>query len=287
MIFDLFGVLANAEVSAPGADLAVLEGIPDAPTAAVLLVHGYCGSKEDFSFLIPELVGRGIAGFSYDQRGWYQSRSDGPFDLASSVDDLAAVTAYARQRVGDGVPLHLVGHSFGGLIAQRAVIAQPQAYASLTLLCSGPAGLGVDPHPNNQITRDRLNQFVEAMNRTEDMEAIWRERSAVEGIDPDVGLGKFLTERFVAGRHDALLATTEALWHAPDVIDQVAATGVPAHVIFGERDGTWAQVTQRQTAERLGTEVDVIPEAMHNPQLENVDALADVLAQRLAQPTPN
>jgi pimeloyl-ACP methyl ester carboxylesterase len=33
---------------------------------------------------------------------------------------------------------HLLGHSFGGLIAQQATIIDPDNWSSLTLMCSGP-----------------------------------------------------------------------------------------------------------------------------------------------------
>ena len=38
-------------------------------------------------------------------------------------------------------PAHVVGHSFGGLVARAAAIRDPAAFRSLTLLDSGPAAL--------------------------------------------------------------------------------------------------------------------------------------------------
>ena len=44
-------------------------------------------------------------------------------------------------RAETGDPLHLVGHSFGGLVTRAAVLAEPALFTSLTLLGSGPAKL--------------------------------------------------------------------------------------------------------------------------------------------------
>ncbi|MGQ4819038.1 alpha/beta fold hydrolase, partial [Enterococcus faecium] len=60
-----------------------------------------------------------------------------------SVDILAGdVVAVARAlREDSGQTLHLVGHSFGGLVTRAAVLAEPQLFTSLTLLGSGPSRL--------------------------------------------------------------------------------------------------------------------------------------------------
>ena len=39
-------------------------------------------------------------------------------------------------------PSHLLGHSFGGLVAQTAAVDNTPAWRSLSLLCSGPGALG-------------------------------------------------------------------------------------------------------------------------------------------------
>ena len=65
----------------------------------------------------------------------------GPDDPAAySVAELAAdVLAVARQlRAESAGPLHLLGHSFGGLVARAAVLAEPGLFTSLTLLGCGP-----------------------------------------------------------------------------------------------------------------------------------------------------
>ena len=76
----------------------------------------------------PRWRGPGCARWRVDQRGQYES--PGPDDPAAyTVAELAGdVLAVARAAAGGtGRPLHLVGHSFGGLVARAAVLADPAA----------------------------------------------------------------------------------------------------------------------------------------------------------------
>lgn len=271
-MFDLFGDLTPSALTRPdGTHLAMLTAEADSPKGIVLAVHGFTGAKEDFVFLLPELAAKGWTACAVDLRGVHQSTSPGPYDLDTLADDLIAVARHL------GAPVHLVAHSFGGLSAQRAVIADPAAFASLTLMCSGPAGFmaSADLIPN---TIDRLTMFQrELAGHT--LQRAWDAKTAYENVEMHPAMASFLRERFVVGSHEAAVHNVEDLLHAADVIDAVAATGVPCAVMHGERDGTWNQATQSEMAVRLGTTPVVIPDATHLPMLENVDATAEALDQ--------
>jgi pimeloyl-ACP methyl ester carboxylesterase len=269
-VFDLFGDLAPSTLTRPdGTHLAILTAEAESPKGIVLAVHGFTGGKEDFVFLLPELAAMGWKACAVDLRGVHQSTSPGPYALDTLADDLVGVARHL------GAPVHLVAHSFGGLSAQRAVIAAPDAFASLTLMCSGPAGFmaSADLIPN---TIDRLTMFQrELAGHT--LHQAWDAKTAYENVEMHPAMASFLRERFVVGSHEAAVRNVEDLLHANDFIDAVAASGVPCAVMYGERDGTWNQATQNEMAVRLGTTPVVIPEATHLPMLENVDATAEAL----------
>jgi pimeloyl-ACP methyl ester carboxylesterase len=271
-VFDLFGDLTPTTLLRPdGTLLAILTAQTGPSKGSVLAVHGFTGAKEDFLLLLPELAAKGWTASSVDLRGVHQSTSPGPYDLDTLADDLVAVA----QQIA--APVHLVAHSFGGLSAQRAVIADPGAFASLTLLCSGPAGFTASPDliPN---TIDRLTMFQGSLAR-HTLEEAWEAKTAYENVAMHPALSSFLRERFVSGSHEAAVHNVEDLLFAPDVVDALAATGVPCAVMYGEHDGTWNQVTQNEMAVRLGTRPVAIPDSTHLPMLENVDATADALEQ--------
>jgi pimeloyl-ACP methyl ester carboxylesterase len=275
-MFDVFGNLVPATLERPdGTRLALLTAQASEPQGQVLAVHGFTGAKEDFLFLLPDLAAKGWSASSLDLRGVHESTSPGPYDLDTLAADLVAVASDL------GRPVHLVGHSFGGLPAQRAVIADPDAFASLTLICSGPAGFMTAP-ALVPVTIDRLTAFQREL-AGHDLAESWDAKSAYENVDMHPAMAGFLRQRFVAGSHAAAVRNVEDLLSAPDVVEDLAATGVPCAVLYGEHDGTWSQVTQNEMAVRLGTVPVSIPDATHLPMLENVDATAEVLDRFFAR----
>ncbi len=86
----------------------------DNPVGIVVLVHGYTGSKEDSSAVLPLLARAGYCAYAYDQRGQYQSKASGPFSLDGWADDACALLEAlpcSEPAAGPHSPVHLVGHS--------------------------------------------------------------------------------------------------------------------------------------------------------------------------------
>lgn len=279
-MFDLFGDLIHGTVARPdGTHLALLTAEAASPKGQVLAVHGFTGAKEDYLFLLPELAAAGWTASAVDLRGVHQSTSHGPYDLDTLAGDLVAVARHL------GAPVHVVAHSFGGLAAQRAVVQDPDAFASLTLMCSGPAGFLASANLI-PITIERVTIFARELEG-HTLEEAWDAKTAYENVDMHPAMASFLRERFIAGTHEAAVQNTFDVLHAPDVVDALAASGVPCAVMYGERDGTWNQATQDEMAVRLGTTPVVIPDSTHLPMLENTDATAEALArivERAVQP---
>jgi alpha-beta hydrolase superfamily lysophospholipase len=114
-----------------------------APRAQVLLVHGLGEHAGRYAPLAAELHDWGFAVRAYDQRGHGLSggaRGGLPHDTAL-LDDLAAVIDATRsmhqQRGLPGLPLILLGHSLGGLVAGRFVSLQLRPVDALVM--SSPA----------------------------------------------------------------------------------------------------------------------------------------------------
>ena len=260
----------------PGARATVLD-LPAGPLAAhvaepegavradVLLVPGYTGSKEDYRLLLPPLAEAGLRAVAIDQRGQYES--PGPDDEAAyAVDALAAEVLEVAALLG-GRP-HLVGHSFGGLVARSAVLQRPAAFASLVLMGSGPAALAGP--------RADMMQFLRPLVEQGGLRAVRDALDAVEADDPrsqalSASFREFLRARFLAGSQTGLLAMGDALLAEPDRIDALRATGVPVLVLHGEDDDAWPPALQADMAVRLGAEHVVVPGAAHSPAVENAD----------------
>jgi pimeloyl-ACP methyl ester carboxylesterase len=231
------------------------------PRGAVLLVPGWTGSKEDFTPVLPLLAAAGMDAVAYDQRGQFETpgTADDDYSLPALAADAVDV---ARAALGTG-RVHLAGHSFGGLVSQQAAVDSPEAWASLTLLCSGPGALGDSP------TRP-LRRVVAAIGKVPLLQLHeLRER----GVKRPAQVTAFLARRFTSNAPAALRAMTQHLIDAPDIVDDVAATGVPVWVGRGATDDAWPFDRQDDMAARLGTTVHVVADAAHSPAVENPEGL--------------
>jgi pimeloyl-ACP methyl ester carboxylesterase len=248
---------------------------PATPRGVALLVPGFTGSKEDFAPLLPPLAERGWQVVALDQRGQYETV--GPDDpQAYTVDalaaDLVAVAAgVARQ------PVHLVGHSFGGLVARAAVLARPAAWASLTLLDSGP---GPVPEPGWPGLR-RMRDLLASVSLAEVWARRRRHQLAAGAAPGPVQEEEFLRARFTRHNPACLSAMAEQLMTVADRTDELAALlrihPVPTLVAWGEDDDAWPPAQQQRTAQRLGARWVAIPGAGHSPAVQATDQLVDVL----------
>ncbi|MPZ59993.1 MAG: alpha/beta fold hydrolase [Propionibacteriales bacterium] len=261
-------------------DLAALVATPDSGRrrGTAVLVPGWTGSKEDFIGVLPLLADAGWRAVGYDQRGQFESVADPADDF--SLEGFAADAATLMRAVSDGDPVHLVGHSFGGMVAQRtALVAGGGLPASLTLLCSGPAGFE-DP------TACALLRAMDDALRTTDIEAVYdakRQHDLANGADdapPEIE--RFLRRRFVSNSPHSLAAITSHLVTAEDRIDELAALNLPVHVAYGESDDRWPIDTQRRMAERLGVRPIEIPGTAHSPAAEDPPRVAVLMDELFA-----
>jgi pimeloyl-ACP methyl ester carboxylesterase len=234
------------------------------PTAHVLMIPGWTGSKEDFTPLLPLLAAAGFDATAYDQRGQFQT--PGARGTAYSLDGFAADALAVATACSDH-PSHLLGHSFGGLVAQQSALATTSAWRSLSLLDTGPGALGNTPHRPLTMLLDALGVMPLA-----DIHRI-REQAIGARRAPDIA--EFLLRRFTSNDAMSLKAMTQALIDAPDRIDEVAKLPLPVWVGRGADDDSWPHDVQAEMAKRLGAEIHVIEDAAHSPAIENTQGLAD------------
>ena len=254
-------------------------GISERQTA--LLVPGYTGSKEDFLAILEPLSVSGRPVVAIDMRGQYQSppaADQAGYQLDQLADDLVEL---ARAVAADAGRVHLLGHSFGGLVARQAALAEPAAFLSLTLLGSGPGTIGGD---RAQALTDLLDFLAPAGSDKEQLAArirqLWedqlRPQAEGEGTPPEII--DFLAERNLLTCPLGLAEMARHLLDCPDRTDDLAALGnLPKLVSYGENDDAWLPDVQDMMAKRLGAERICIPGAAHSPAVEAPETTAAML----------
>ena len=259
-------------VATPTLQSVILQGEPVAVRvyqsnnfkADAILVHGFTGSKEDFDFIAPLLANRGYRVTTFDNRGQHQSPHslrDDAYTSASIARDIIELVATFKMSKP-----HLFGHSLGGVIAQVAAATAPDTFATLTLMCSGP-----EPRSDTSDLEFMLENFPRHT-----MESAWDTFMAPGYIGhPRIDLMK---SRWLTSDMRSVLTHAKILATFASRIKEIAATGIAAHVIYGDGDDRWPLEMQDQMAEELSAPVSVIKDAGHCPNEDQPDATAKVIA---------
>ncbi|KUL41754.1 hydrolase [Streptomyces sp. NRRL F-4489] len=247
-----------------------------APLGTALLVPGFTGSKEDFIGLLAPLAAAGFRAVAVDGRG--QHETPGPRDQPAYEQRELALDVLAQARaLGEpgGGPLHLLGHSLGGLITRAAVLCDPAPFRTLTVLSSGPAA--IDP-----AQQARVRMLIDALGRM-DMARVWEAMRALdppEAADADTPpeVGAFLRQRWLNTVPEQLIATGRQMLAEPDRVAELARTGLPVHVVSGAVDYAWPVPLMDDMARRLAARRTVIEDAEHSPNAERPDKTAQALS---------
>lgn len=210
---------------------------PAEPRRILLLAHGYGEHSGRYEHVAQRLSDDGAVVYAPDHLGHGRSEGERALveDMETLVDDLRAVAALAREE-HPGLPVALLGHSMGGIIATR--FAQRPDHGLTALVLSGPAIggnpdiealLGMDPIPDVPI----------------DPAILSRDPAVGEAYagDPLVYHGPFMRTTL-----DALFGSVAAIAAGPGL------GALPTLWIHGEEDVLAPLEPTRQAMERIGGE---------------------------------
>jgi non-heme chloroperoxidase len=244
------------------------DGAPD-----VLLLHGWVVSGEVWQPVIDRWPAHGAGRLLVpDLRGtgWSSKPSSGyrPEDHAADVSSLIDALSLGR--------VVLVGHSMGGLVAQRVAIDRPEAVARLTLVCPVPASGA--PMNDEQVAylhalgghHDGVRQVITMLFAQEP------ERAVVERVV----LAASATSE--GAYHEALDA-----WRKASFADRLSSVAAPTLVVGCASDAVQPpSILRREVVARIpGARYVELANCGHYPQMEAPDALTRALLEEAAAAT--
>jgi 3-oxoadipate enol-lactonase len=230
------------------------------PTAGapVLMINGLGAARGSWYLQVPALAER-YRVYAYDNRDVGET-GPGEDSSAYAMDRFARDAAGLIEALGTG-PVHIIGASMGGAIAQELVLARPDLVRSAQIVCSWPR---TDPWLAELILQWKSMYF--AMGAFD-----WTRTSWVWVFthrwfrDP---------EKMAALRHDAesypYPQTAEMFGRQCDAVvefdarDRLGAITAPAHVIAGEEDILTPPRFSREIATAIpGSTLTILPEVGH------------------------
>ncbi len=203
--------------------------LPDGEArAAVLIIHGLGEHSSRYTHVAKRLTDRQFAVHTLDHYGHGKSEGHAGHVPRFSIflDGVAALLEHVRREQPE-LPLLLLGHSMGGLIAARFLMSRQDAFRAAAL--SGPA-FSTDEAPPAVVLW--LNRLLSALLPTLPMIAldgtlVSRDAGVVEAYlnDPLVHHGK-LTSRLIAEMSKTM----------DDTLARAAEVTLPLLIMHGEED---------------------------------------------------
>lgn len=191
--------------------------------------------------------------------------------------DFEEHAAVVASELGHGT--HLVGHSYGGIVAMLAAAARPEGVRSLTVLEPPCTRVALGQPDADRFADDGRRWWSEGP--TDDPEAFVRGFLLYVGSDFDPPSP--LSPELEQGART--LIVERGPWEAEIPLDALAATRFPKLVVSGAHHAAFDAICD-VLEERLGADRLVLPGYGHNPQLhpDFNDALASFVDRAALAP---
>jgi pimeloyl-ACP methyl ester carboxylesterase len=262
-------------------DGVALEVVERGTGPVLVLVHGFGGAKEDFSDQLDDLA-RDHRVVTLDLRG--HGESDGPEDPARySLDRFAADLSNVLDAL-DIDSCWLLGHSMGGMIVRRFVLASPQRVDALILMDTSPGPVpGLDSEMIDLGVQIANEQGMDELKRVMDAFSPLDTPAYQRTLAERPGYREFGDAKWAALSRAMWVTMSIEIRDQPDQLGELAALHCPTLVLVGVEDEPFRRVSEEMAATIPAAELVVITTAGHSPQFENGPAWLAALRGFLAR----
>lgn len=235
----------------------------------LLLLHGFTGSKLDFSDEVSRLAETHRV-IVPDNRGHGESTNTG--DAGSySIETLVADLTNFIDELGLS-KVHLLGHSLGGMVVMRYALSAPERLASLILMDTSPAPMTMPADARKAFAASLETLGVEGMIGM--MKSRQAPQQIQNGIDRIGEAEHWRRIKIKLTQMDpvAFHALGMELSGIADVSSRLATLELPTTIIVGEADDPFIGPSRLMAETIPGAVLNIIEDAAHSPQYENRDA---------------
>ena len=242
----------------------------DGDGPALVLVHAGVADARMWEPLLPALAASHRV-IRYDMRGFGRTRSQrGTFAPARDLAQLLDAVGVAQA--------HVVGASFGGLVALELAVTEPARVASLVLLA--PALPDIEPSPQLLAFAEAEEQAI-AVGRIDDAVEInvrtWASASTPETRSLVAEMQRTAFELQL--REGAEFEDLE-----PPVSERLSTIGAPTRIAVGDRDvPDFPQNAERLERELPHATLQRIADAGHLLALDQPEAVAQLILRHVAR----
>lgn len=253
---------------------------PDSGQRAVVLLHGFAGSAEDWTDAALAVANAGHDAIGIDLPGHGATgipRDPGRFTMDETVRDLEALV----EALGLA-SAHWVGYSMGARVALQLAIMFPERALSLTLESGSP---GISDSKERDERRAQDEAFAAAIesrgvawfvDRWEELPVFESQRRL-----PDAIHAAQRTRR-LANRPEGIAGSLRGIGQGTRYLgDRLGGLRVPTLLLAGALDVKYATLAAGMAASIPDSEVVLIPGAGHNIHLEEPRAFQRAVIDRL------
>ena len=249
----------------------------------LVMVHGFTGARTDFSFVHDPLAQRRRV-LAADQRGHRDTSNPadaGSYAFEQLVDDLAA---FIDAVVGG--PVHVLGHSMGGMVVMRLALGHPEAVRSLVLMDTSAES----PEMPFDLTDDMV-EGIFGMVRDQGLGAARQfmssqdnpERPLMIAANGEEWFASDEDERYATLDPNVIVELGPRVFRHESILDQLGGIAAPTTIVVGSEDTAFVGPSKRMHDAIDDAELVVIEGAYHSPQHTHRDEWLSVIEGHLAR----
>lgn len=234
----------------------------------ILFLHGFTGSTQDFSSVIP-LLSNSYCCLAVDLPGHGKTRVIGDASCYNMSN-----TAQALIELLDDLQIDkclLLGYSMGGRLALYMTLHFPERFEKVVLESASP-GLKTEKERSHRLQADsQISQNLENSN-IKDFLLNWYDRPLFKSLKNSPNFDKLIETRLANNPLElAKSLRNMGTGNQPFLWGKLAQNQIPILLLAGEYDDKFTTINTEIAKLCPAASLEIVPKAGHNIHFENID----------------